>query len=96
MTGKNVPNYHKIYQMAVIYIPTGRKIFQIFHKIYQHLPFQGPPKYIRIRILVQKYTIWHHWLVENFLKGVQEFFIVAKLSRVGCLSVVVGRSVLSK
>jgi hypothetical protein len=32
-------------------MPNGRKI-------YQHFPFQGPPKYTQIGILVLKYTIW--------------------------------------
>jgi hypothetical protein len=43
-TGKNIPNDHKMYQIARRYtkklssIPNG-------HKIYKHFPFQGPAKY---------------------------------------------------
>jgi flavorubredoxin len=58
-TGKNIPNDHKINQMATKYtewsqnIPNGRKIYQmavhkiyqkIVHRICQHLPTQDPPK----------------------------------------------------
>jgi hypothetical protein len=55
-TEKNIPNDHKIYQMAVKhtktprYRPTG-------HKMYQHLPVQDPPKFTQIRIFGLK--IYH-------------------------------------
>jgi hypothetical protein len=48
-TGKNVPNDHKPCQKAVNYtkwpyvIPNG-------HKIYQHFPIEGPPKFTKIGI----------------------------------------------
>jgi hypothetical protein len=63
--GKTIPNKHKLNQMDIHYpkwtyictkwtyitytkwhenIPNG-------HKIYQHFPFQGPPKFTQIRIL---------------------------------------------
>jgi hypothetical protein len=47
----------KLCQTAINYtkwpynIPNG-------HKIYQHLPFKGPPKFTQIGILVWKQTIW--------------------------------------
>jgi hypothetical protein len=46
---KNIPNGHKISQMATKYtkwtenLPKG-------HKIYQHLPLQDPPKFTQIGI----------------------------------------------
>jgi cytochrome c len=49
-TGKNIPNDHKRFQMAISYakwlknIPNG-------HKIYQHFPFFGPSKFTQIGIL---------------------------------------------
>jgi hypothetical protein len=47
--GKNVTNNLKLYEIALNYtkwtlnIPNG-------HKIYQHLPFKGPPKFTQICI----------------------------------------------
>jgi hypothetical protein len=42
-TGKNIPNYHKMYQMAI--------------KIFQPFPIQGPPKFTQIWIFCLK--IYH-------------------------------------
>jgi hypothetical protein len=48
-TGENIPNDHKIYQMAIKYFqwpknrPNG-------HKIYEHFPLHDPPKFIQIGI----------------------------------------------
>jgi hypothetical protein len=41
---RNIPNYHKIYQMGIHYlgIPNGRKQTNCL-KIYQQLPLQDPP-----------------------------------------------------
>jgi hypothetical protein len=45
--GKNITNDHKLYHPPINYtkwpqnIPNG-------HKIYQHLPFKGPPKFTQI------------------------------------------------
>jgi hypothetical protein len=47
--GKNIPNYHKIYQMTITYFqwpqnrPNG-------HKIYHDFPQQDPPKFTQIGI----------------------------------------------
>jgi hypothetical protein len=47
--GKNITNDHKLFQTAIDYnkwtynIPNG-------HKIYQHLPFKGPPKFAQTGI----------------------------------------------
>jgi hypothetical protein len=46
---ENIPNYHKLYLTVITYtkwpynIPNG-------HIIYQHYPFQGPPKFTQIGI----------------------------------------------
>jgi hypothetical protein len=56
--GKNITNDHKLYQTAINYtkwrynIPKG-------HKIYQHLPFKGSPKFTQI---------WDFWF-ENKPSG---------------------------
>jgi hypothetical protein len=42
--GKNIPNYHKIYQMSV----KRPKV----HKIYQHLPLQDPQNLPKFGFLV--------------------------------------------
>jgi hypothetical protein len=50
--GENVPNDHKLYEMATKYIPEGRKIDQIAIKYTKiHIPLQNPPKYNQIGIL---------------------------------------------
>jgi hypothetical protein len=41
---KNIPSNNKIYQTATK-SNNGRKIDQNGHKIDQHLPLQGPPKF---------------------------------------------------
>jgi hypothetical protein len=47
--GKNIPNDHKVYQVALKYekwpqtTPNG-------HEIYQHFPFKDPPKYTQFGI----------------------------------------------
>jgi hypothetical protein len=48
-TGENIPNNHKIYQMARKYTrwPKNRPNC---HEIYQHLPLQDPPKFTQIGI----------------------------------------------
>jgi hypothetical protein len=49
-TGKTIPNYHKLYHMAINYIklmsnrPNGQSIYQYF-------PFQNSPKFTQIGIL---------------------------------------------
>jgi hypothetical protein len=55
-SGKNIPNYQEIAKIA-INIPNGHKIYQMAIKIL-HFQFQGPPKFTQIEILVGKYTIW--------------------------------------
>jgi hypothetical protein len=72
---KNIPNDQRLYQLAINYtkwpqnIPNG-------HKIYEHFPFQGPPKFTQIGILGMK--INHlatlldfvlQMLLEDFLVG---------------------------
>jgi hypothetical protein len=52
-----LPNCHKIYQIAVIYIPNE-------HKMYQHFPFQGPLKFTQIRFF--DFKIYH---LETLLKS---------------------------
>jgi hypothetical protein len=49
-TGENIPNDHKIFQMAIKYfhLPLNRPNG---HKIYQDFPLQDPPKFIQIGIL---------------------------------------------
>jgi hypothetical protein len=60
--GKNIPNGHKIYQMATKYtkwaqnIPNGLKITN-WHKTKQHFPFQSSPKAIQVGIFGTK--IYH-------------------------------------
>jgi hypothetical protein len=54
--GRNIPNYHKIYQMALKYT-NWPQIRPNVHKIYQLLPLQGPPKFIQIGIFGLK--IYH-------------------------------------
>jgi hypothetical protein len=69
--GTIYPNREKIYQMTTK-LPIRHKIYQICsrnygHKIYQHFPFQGPPKHIQfgifgikinyLAILVQSQTL---------------------------------------
>jgi hypothetical protein len=46
-TGKNIPNYHKLYQMAIKYTT------------YQHLPLQDHQKFAQIGIFGLK--IYHPW-----------------------------------
>jgi hypothetical protein len=48
-TGKNIPNNHKIYQIATKYtkLPQNRPKG---YKIYQQLPLQDPPKFTQIGI----------------------------------------------
>jgi hypothetical protein len=52
ITGKNIPNHQKMYQMSITYtkcplnIPNGNEIDQ-------HFPFQGPQKYT--------YSNWVFW-----------------------------------
>jgi hypothetical protein len=48
-----VPNYLKIYQMAMIHT-RWLKNNPNDHKIYQQCPFQGPPKYTQRGIFGQK------------------------------------------
>jgi hypothetical protein len=56
---QNIPNYHKISQLATKYtkwtenLPNGRKI-------YRHLPLQDPPNFAQIGIFCLK-TIWQPW-----------------------------------
>jgi hypothetical protein len=47
--GKNVTNYLKLYEMALNYTKWTLNIPNC-HKIYQHLPFKGPPKFTQICI----------------------------------------------
>jgi hypothetical protein len=47
--GKTVPNDHKLYQMAIMYIDTPNS-----HKIYILFPLQVPPKYTQIGIFGMK------------------------------------------
>jgi hypothetical protein len=48
---QNIPNGHKIYQMATKYTKMAKKYTKLSinspneHKIYQRLPLQGPSKY---------------------------------------------------
>jgi hypothetical protein len=40
-----------------------------WYKIYQHCPFQGPPKFTEIGIFgLKKTTIWQSWWSERTLK----------------------------
>jgi hypothetical protein len=48
-TGENVPNYHKISQVSIKYIKWPKNSPNV-HKIYQHIPLQGPPKFTQTRI----------------------------------------------
>jgi hypothetical protein len=48
-TGKNVHNEHKLYQMIIKY-PKCPLNVQDGHKIYQHFPNQGTPKFTQIGI----------------------------------------------
>jgi hypothetical protein len=72
-TGKNIPNDHTMYQMAIIYtkwlsnIPNG-------HKIYQHFPFQCPPKHIKFGIFGMK--IFHLATLSTITKTWQQSFTV--------------------
>jgi hypothetical protein len=50
----------KIYQMDKNR-PNCQKIYQIAIKFTKHFPFQGPPKYTQIEILVRKSTVWQPW-----------------------------------
>jgi hypothetical protein len=57
-TGKNVPNYHKMYQMATKWTKLPQKR-QNGYKIYQHCPLHYPRKFTQIGIFgLKKYTIW--------------------------------------
>jgi hypothetical protein len=40
----------------------GSKILPNGHKIYQHFPFQGPPKFTRFGIFLYEKNIWQPWL----------------------------------
>jgi hypothetical protein len=40
-TATKLPKGHKLYQMAVIYIPNDYRIYQLFS-------FQGPPKFTKV------------------------------------------------
>jgi hypothetical protein len=53
----NIPNGHKIYKCP-LNIPCCRKIYYIHgHTIFQHFPFQGPPKNTQIGIYgIQKHN----------------------------------------
>jgi hypothetical protein len=51
--GKNIPNYRKLNQMA-IHCSKFPKNIPNGHKIYQHVPFQGPPKFTQIGIFGMK------------------------------------------
>jgi hypothetical protein len=55
-TGKNKQNDYKMYQMATR-CTKGLSNITNGHKIYQHFPFQGPPKYTQIEIFGLK--IYH-------------------------------------
>jgi hypothetical protein len=50
----------KVYQMTTNYtkrlciIPDGHKLYQTAVKVYQHFPFQGPPKYTQLGIFGPK------------------------------------------
>jgi hypothetical protein len=47
--GENIPNYHELYQMSIKYNKRPQNGPSV-HKIYQHLPLQGPPKFTQIWI----------------------------------------------
>jgi hypothetical protein len=62
--GPNIPKRGKVYQMGTNYVctPNGNTYYTKWsimyipniRKIYQRFPFQGPPKYTQIGILVTK------------------------------------------
>jgi hypothetical protein len=81
-TRENIPNYYnktkwpKIYQMTVN-IPND-------HKIYQHFPSWGPPKfYPKLGFLVWKQTIWQPWI--GRLKAMESFCLY--LHGHGCVTI---------
>jgi hypothetical protein len=47
--GKNIPNYHKLYQMSMKYNKRPQNGPSV-HEIYQHLILQDPPKFPQIWI----------------------------------------------
>jgi hypothetical protein len=56
-TGRNIPNDHKMYQIAIQYNKWLQYIPN-FRKIFQHFPFQGPPKHTQIGIFgLKMYTL---------------------------------------
>jgi hypothetical protein len=46
-TGKNIPNYHELYQVAIKYNKRPYNGPSV-HKINQNLPLQNPPKFPQI------------------------------------------------
>jgi hypothetical protein len=48
-TGKNIPNYYKLYQMSIKYNKRPLN-WPSVHKIYQQLPLQDPPRFTQIWI----------------------------------------------
>jgi hypothetical protein len=61
-------------------IPNGRKIhIPNGHKIYQHFPTQGPPKFTLFEIFVLKKTIWQPCLSARVKMWLQEEFFFSPL-----------------